>query len=135
MKRPDFITADDGPVRADAVIRVDTTRMEREGFIEVHHERGTSRATGFFALEALMILKPSALEGKRLRWHKRAWFIHNVVAHPAMQFLALAGGVTRPFSESLSNRLYRQAMRVHDETVPVPVGFRNQPPLKIPAVN
>ncbi len=47
------------------------------------------------------------IESKRLRWARHAWATHNLMGHPLMQVLAFF-------------RLYRQAMRVHDATVPRP---------------
>lgn len=65
------------------------------------------------AIELAMLLKPSVMESKRLRWVKFAWMVHNVVGHPVMQVLALFGA-------------YRWAFWVHDVTVPRPVGKRKK---------
>lgn len=54
-----------------------------------------------------MVVKPSALEGQRLKWPKRAWMIHNLIGHPGMQLLALLG-------------YYDLAMRLHEITIPRP---------------
>lgn len=63
------------------------------------------------ALEFAMRVKPSVLESRRLRWPKLAWAVHNLVGHPLMQLLAFVGA-------------YRLAFRVHDETVPKPLGAK-----------
>lgn len=63
------------------------------------------------AIEALMLIKPSALEGRRLRWERRAWLAHNIVGHPLMQVLALLGR-------------HELAIKVHDRTIPKPVGAK-----------
>ena len=63
------------------------------------------------ALEAVMLLKPSVLEGRRLRWAKNAWLIHNLIGHPMMQVLCFFG-------------LYRQGIWVHERTIPRPRGVR-----------
>lgn len=65
------------------------------------------RATGTDAIEAVMLLKPSALEGRRLKWKKHAWAIHNLVGHPIMQIMAWMG-----FGQA--------AVRFHDWTTPTP---------------
>ena len=65
------------------------------------------RATGTDAIEAVMLLKPSALEGRRLKWKKHAWAIHNLIGHPIMQIMAWMG-------------LGRAAVRFHDWTTPTP---------------
>jgi hypothetical protein len=59
------------------------------------------------AIEALMSVKASLLEGHRMKWAKNAWVVHNVIGHPVMQLLALAGH-------------YDLAMKVHDLTIPKP---------------
>lgn len=63
------------------------------------------------AIDLVMAIKPSSLEGKRLRWVKRAWMIHNLVGHPLAQLFANFGQ-------------YKLAMRVHDATIPRPLGRR-----------
>lgn len=65
--------------------------------------------SGIDAIEVAMLVKPSVLESKRLRWVKFAWMIHNIIGHPVMQLLAFFG-------------FYRAAFWVHDKTVPRPVG-------------
>lgn len=73
----------------------------------------TYEATAIDALEIAMVLKPSVLESRRLRWPKWAWLVHNLVGHPLMQILALL-------------RQYRAAFWLHDSTVPRPLGSKPQ---------
>lgn len=61
------------------------------------------------AIELGMLIKPSVLESRRLRWPRWTWVLHNVVGHPALQVLALF-------------KLYKWAFWVHDATVPRPLG-------------
>jgi len=63
---------------------------------------------GIEAIDLIMTLKPSALEGRRFKWIRHAWLIHNLVGHPMMQVFALLGK-------------YDWAMRVHEATVPRPL--------------
>lgn len=70
-------------------------------------------AEGSDALELAMQTRPSVLEGKRLKFAKRAWLIHNLVGHPLMQFFALIGN-------------YRKAFEIHEATVPKPINFINK---------
>lgn len=107
MPRRAFILAGDVALPEDRVRMVDLSRLEELRVI-IHHDDGIAVAEGIQAIEALMALKPSALEGRRLRWAKRAWVAHNLVGHPLMQALAFL-------------RLHRLAMRVHDGTVPRPL--------------
>lgn len=62
--------------------------------------------TGQDALEAMMALKPGALEGvPSIKWIKYSWVFHNLVGHPFMQLCALFG-------------FTRFGLWVHDVTVP-----------------
>ncbi len=103
-----MLMTDTALVRASDVLYVDISQIERQ-YIRVvarsHPE--TLEVTGFNAVELVYHLKPGALEGRRLKWVKRAWAFHNLVAHPVMQLLAYFG-------------FYKQAMWVHDATVPRP---------------
>lgn len=65
------------------------------------------KAEGNDAIEAVMALKPSTLEGRRLKWNKNAWVVHNLIGHPVMQLLAFLG-------------LKRHAIWFHDVTTPRP---------------
>lgn len=73
--------------------------------------RPTIALTGNDALDAAMAMKPSSLEGRRLRWLKNSWAVHNLIGHPLMQILAWLG-------------LHDAAIRVHDRTVPRPINHR-----------
>lgn len=93
------------------VARVDITGIER-GSVEVVMKDGSVHVSeGFDAIETVMALKPSAVEGLRLRWRPHAWAFHNLVAHPVVQLLAWTGHK-------------RAAVRFHDWTTPMPRGFR-----------
>lgn len=82
------------------------------GVVDIVYGGGQrARMEGFDALEAVMLLNPSALEGRRLRWIKNAWAFHNIVAHPLMQLLVWLG-------------FKKQAIWLHDVTVPKPAGLR-----------
>ncbi|MGZ8924504.1 MAG: hypothetical protein ACXW2E_01340 [Nitrososphaeraceae archaeon] len=81
--------------------------------ITLHYKNGNiEELSGFPAVELIWLLKPSVLEGNNsVKWKKNAWVIHNIVAHPLMQFLAWLG-------------LYKQAIWVHDVTVPKPIDIK-----------
>lgn len=105
----DFIIAGDRLIKRSSITSVDTSKMETELIATIHHWEGETEVQGIQAIEAIMLLRPSVLEGRRFRWKKRAWIMHNLVGHPLMQLLALAG-------------FYDAAMFVHDVTVPKPTG-------------
>jgi hypothetical protein len=106
MPRPSFILAGGRLINEASVRWVDISDIERLRIV-VHHDDGADVIERIQAIEALMTLKPSAFESKRLRWARHAWAIHNLIGHPLMQVLAFF-------------RLYRHAMHVHDVTVPRP---------------
>lgn len=92
----------------DRIDRVDYSRIE-ELVLVVEHEGARTSIEGIDAIEAAMVLNPACLEGRRLRWARRAWLVHNLVGHPVMQILALLG---KP----------KLGLLVHDATVPQPRG-------------
>jgi hypothetical protein len=102
--------------RAIAVTEV--ARVETTGDRVILVERGGREhvLAGFDAVEALHQLAPSLLEGRRLRWPRHAWAVHNLVAHPAMQLAAWLGAP-------------RLGLAIHDATVPRP-GVRATSPGK-----
>lgn len=59
------------------------------------------------ALDLVMAVKPSAVEGKRFRFARHAWVFHNLVAHPGLQVLAWLGYPKLGF-------------KLHDSTIPRP---------------
>lgn len=93
------------------VENIDIETIE-EGFVTIKANGQFYKAYGFDAIEAVMVFKPSALEGRRLKWNKHAWAFHNLIAHPVVQILASLG-------------FKRQAVRFHDWTTPTPRGFKN----------
>lgn len=60
------------------------------------------------ALDLVMAVKPSAVEGKRLRFARQAWAFHNLIAHPGLQLLVWLG-------------FTKLGMKLHDSTVPRPL--------------
>lgn len=106
MRDRRFILAGDALIAEDAVRDVDLSALEQLRIV-IRHDGGAAVAEGIQAIEALMHLKPSAMEGRRLRWARHAWAFHNLVGHPVMQLLAFVG-------------LRRLAIAAHDGTVPRP---------------
>ena len=93
------------------VEKVDISNIE-DGMVTIYMKNGSFFvAKGFDAIETIMVLKPSAIEGRRLRWKSGAWAFHNIVGHPLLQCLAWLG-------------LKRTAVRFHDWTTPTPRGFK-----------
>jgi len=101
-----FIQAGDVLLNVSAVRRVELGEIDRLRAV-IHHDGGIAVIEGIQVIDALMALKPSALEGRRLRWARHAWAVHNLVGHPLMQFFAFL-------------KMHKFAMAVHDGTVPRP---------------
>lgn len=107
----EFIKAGNLIIPCKAIEHIDLTRLE-EGVLRLTHSGGQVAEThDFDTFEILMLLHPAGLEGRRLRWAKNAWAFHNLVAHPLMQVMVWLG-------------FKKQAIRLHDVTVPKPVGIR-----------
>ncbi len=105
------ILAGDRIIPVAQITGLDISGLVTEEVVIVTTTEGDFIATGFHAIEAVMAIKPSAMEGRRLRWRKGAWAVHNMIGHPVMQILAWFG-----FGAA--------AVRFHDWTTPRPLGFR-----------
>lgn len=107
-----FVKIDGLLVNANMIRSVDLSLLSR-GLVHVNYAPDSGYAgaprpvRGAEAIDLIMTLKPSALEGTRLKWLRRAWMVHNLIGHPGMQLLALF-------------RQYDWAMRLHEMTVPRP---------------
>lgn len=112
MSPPVSVKAGNSLIRYELVREVRIPNIEVEEAIIVTHDGEQHVANGFDAIEAVMLFKPSALEGRRLRWKAGAWALHNIFGHPAMQVLAWLG-------------LKRWAIRLHDATTPRPRSVSN----------
>lgn len=107
-----FLKADNHIINLDDISSIDLSDLETKCEVRVITKTGLSIiATELNAIELVMQTRPSALEGRRLRWAKHVWYIHNLIGHPLMQFLAML-------------KLYKWAFWIHDVTVPKPLGFK-----------
>ncbi len=103
-----FIHFNSKIVNTDAISCVTCDGFLEYGHIHVHYDNENSECVyGAEALNVIMRLAPSVLEGKRGRYYKNAWVIHNLIGHPMMQFLSWFG-----FSKA--------AIWVHEKTIPTP---------------
>jgi len=97
---------------------LDHSRLESHFEVTVELRSGEKvTLQGQRALDAVMAIKPSAIEGKNLRFARHAWAFHNLVAHPVLQLLAWAGRPDLGF-------------KLHDATVPRPLGVKR--PISVP---
>lgn len=102
----DFVRADHSLIAVDRIRSIDTSQIERLEIV-IHHDHGSDVATEANAIDALMLLRPSAIEGRRLRWARHAWAVHNLIGHPLLQICAWFGHV-------------KLGLKIHDATVPRP---------------
>lgn len=96
-------------IAPDNVLAIDTSDLENLRIVVTTKTHDDVEVTGIQALEAVMLMKPSAFENRRMKWAKHVWSIHNLIGHPMMQILAYL-------------QLYKAAIKVHDATVPRPQG-------------
>jgi hypothetical protein len=109
FRNPDAVVyVDTAVIRVADVRRIDISEIEKQRVKVLLEDDKWYDVTGFAALEFVWQLAPAALEGKRLKWPKNAWAVHNLFAHPLMQLLAFIG-------------CYGAAMNVHDSTIPKPI--------------
>lgn len=62
-------------------------------------------ASGVEVIELAYLLKPSFIEGRKMKHVRHSWIVHNMLGHPVMQILAIF-------------KLYKAAIWVHDITTP-----------------
>lgn len=94
------------------VVEADFTQIEDLRAV-IKLRNGTEiTALDIDALEAAYLIKPTVVEGKRLRFATRAWVVHNLIGHPLMQMLAFFGK-------------YELAFKVHDDTAPRALGRKD----------
>lgn len=109
----DFVKVDTKLVRVDSIKTVDLSSLESRGTITVCSLNPSSQliwdtVSGADAINTVMKLCPSALEGQRLKWIRHKWAIHNLIGHPVMQLLSFV-------------KLHKWAIQVHERTIPRPV--------------
>lgn len=102
-----FIHANNTIINSDAISHIDCESYFEDGSIglscgEVYHVLDGHEAT-----DAIMRLCPSFFEGKKAKYIRRAWMVHNFIGHPLMQILSLLG-------------MKKLAFHVHDATIPRP---------------
>lgn len=91
--------------RFSSVVTADFSRIEALHAVLTLSTGLVLELTGPNALEAAAVLRPSVIEGKRMRFARHAWAVHNLIGHPVMQLLAFF-------------KLYDKALAVHEATVP-----------------
>lgn len=103
----EYLRSDNDIFRSEDIINIDCTEIDELKII-IHLKTGKRLiATNIHAIEIIMCISPSIFEGRKLKWVKNAWIVHNLLGHPLMQIFAFF-------------RMYKTAFWVHDITIPRP---------------
>ena len=82
-----FFRAGHRLLRVADVVDVDVTELADYRALVRLEDGRTFELVGPDAIELVLVIKPSALEGRRLRGVRHAWALHNLIGHPGMQIL------------------------------------------------
>lgn len=94
--------------RTDTINCIECDKYLKDGEIRVYFSNGTSEwVTGAEATNLIMCLCPALLEGKRAKYVRHAWAIHNLIGHPLMQLFSWLGYPAL-------------GIKIHDATIPAP---------------
>ena len=109
VERTRFVRLRDRLVAWEDIREIDLSKLESSGIVLVHtFGDGTSTELGGAeAIDLVMRVAPSFFEGRRFRWVRSGWALHNLLGHPLLQLLAWAGQT-------------RAGLRLHDATIPRP---------------
>ena len=103
-----FVNFNSKIVNVDTINYISTDKLVDHRFISVHFKDGKMEAVeNTKAVEVLMRLFPAALEGKRMKFIRNSWAIHNLIGHPLMQICSWLN-------------LTSLGIKIHDATVPLP---------------
>lgn len=111
ISRPLFIRVKNEAISLDAIASFNAEHIDDLRLSITLYDNRQYTLLDNEAIDAVMLLKPSLLEGRRLKWAKNAWLYHNLIGHPLMQLYAFFG-------------CYEKAMHIHDSTIPRPLGRR-----------
>jgi len=103
-----FINCNKKIINVDMIDWIDTKNIVELGYIRIHYKDGLQEnVEGAKAVEIVMRLCPSVLEGRQLKYIRHRWAIHNLIGHPLMQILSWL-------------HLPALGIKIHDATVPYP---------------
>lgn len=93
---------------ATEIKSIDCSRFQTTGEITVYLPFRYEIVKGQEAIDIIMELCPSVMEGKEAEYERHAWAIHNLIGHPLMQIFAWL-------------HLPHIGIKIHDATVPNPI--------------
>ncbi len=92
----------------DHIRLIDCADFVETNEVTVHLQVGYEIVRSQEAVNLIMELCPSVLEGKQAEYERHAWAIHNLIGHPLMQIFAWL-------------HLPHVGIKIHDATVPNPI--------------
>lgn len=103
-----FIFYNNKIVNSDFISKIDCEKLFSENYLTINLKDGTEEIViGTESINIIMRLCPAFLEGKRLKYIRNAWAIHNMVGHPLMQIFSWIG-------------LPSLGIKIHDKSTPNP---------------
>lgn len=104
-----FVHYNDRVVNTDKIDHIDAYGLVQFGSVYVYYrDGGMESVNGPEAFNLVIRLCPPALEGKRAKYVRHAWAIHNLIGHPLMQIFSWLG-------------FPRLGIKIHDITTPLPI--------------
>lgn len=93
----------------DTISTIDCRDLISKRRIYLHKKNGIiDMVDGPEAFSLVMKVCPAFLEGKRAKYLRHAWAIHNLIGHPLMQICSWL-------------RLPALVLKIHDATIPNPI--------------
>lgn len=103
--------AENTVINSDRIDHIDCSKLESNVTVTVWYRRGDQLEiavpSGQMAVDLIMRLCPYVIEGKRMKFIRNSWSLHNLIAHPVMQIFAWI-------------KLTKLGLMIHDNTVPQP---------------
>lgn len=104
-----FIYFNNQVMNAGNINWIECTNLIECNYITIYFFEGASEnVRGQEAFDIVNKLCPEMLEGKRAKYAKNAWTLHNLVGHPMMQVCSWFG-------------FKKLSMWFHDSTIPAPM--------------
>lgn len=101
-----FVSYNGKVVSTSNIAEIFCAKYISEDYVIVrYHNLDIEFVKGVEALNLIHATCPNVLEGKRGKYKRNAWMIHNLIGHPVMQILCWLG-------------LHTLGIKVHDLTIP-----------------
>lgn len=101
-----YIKTGQDVIAINTISRIDYRRLSFLEITIMTYNGNSYTVFGIDALETVLAIKPSAIEGvPSITWKKHVWAFHNLIGHPLMQLFAFMG-------------MTRIGLWIHDSTVP-----------------